>query len=128
MRDDILQEISRYVGPKTLPPISMKAYGLYTEGGNALSTEAIEVLRTDVRAEYGDLARLTDAVIGLGVFGVYLKDTLHDPIAAKSVARLIRETAPRYAPIGARILRALQDSRDQARRAFERFSNGGLRR
>ncbi len=124
MPDDILEALGRYRAPKKLPAIAMKGYEAYVASQNQITDATLDALRLDLRAEYDDLGRLTDLVLGLAVLGIYLKDTLKDPVAAEAIAKLLRETAPLYAPIGERIVAALQDAADKATRVLSRFSNG----
>jgi hypothetical protein len=123
MKDNILELISQYRAPAKLPPIADKAFALYTAGSNSLSDEAIEVLRKDLAVFGGDLKALSDAICGLGAFAIYVRDHLHDPETAEDVAKLIQETAPKYATIGERISAALQDVAAKATELLSKFTD-----
>jgi hypothetical protein len=123
MKDNILEQIGQYRAPSKLPPIAMKAYSLYTAGGSKLNDEAIGELRKELQAYGDDLKPLTDAIVGLGAFAIYVRDNLKDPAAAEAVAKLIHETAPKYASIGQRIAAALQDLANKATDLLDRFTD-----
>jgi hypothetical protein len=123
MKDDILEQVGKYRAPTKLPPIANKAYDLYAAGGKKLSEEAIETLRKELGAFAGDLKALTDANVGLGAFAIYVRDHLNDPATAEQIAKLIRETAPKYASIGERIAAALQDLANKATDLLDRFAD-----
>lgn len=123
MKDDILEQVGKYRAPTKLPPIANKAYELYATGGKKLSPEAVDVLRKELAVFNDDLKALTDAICGLGAFAIYVRDHLHDPVAAETVAKLIHETAPKYKTIGERIAAALQDMATKATDLLDRFTD-----
>jgi hypothetical protein len=123
MKDDILEQIGKYRAPTTLPPIARKAYDLYAAGGNKLSEAAVDALRQDLATFADDLKGLTDSICGLGAFAIYIRDHLNDPSTAEQVAKLIRETAPKYQTIGERIAAALQDLANKATDLLDRFAD-----
>jgi hypothetical protein len=122
MKDNILEEVGKYRTPSTLPPISMKAYALYEEAGFIITDEAVAELRKDLEAAAEDLKLLTDTNVGLGVFALYLRDHKKDTASADKIAALMRETAPKYVPIGERIVAALQDLAINATSLLDRFT------
>lgn len=123
MKDNILELISQYKAPSKLPPIADKAFALYTAGSNSLTDESIGVLRKDLMAHADDLKALSDSICGLGAFAIYVRDHLNDPETAEDVAKLIQETAPKYAPIGERIMAALQDVAGKATELLSKFTD-----
>jgi len=122
MKDNILEQLGKYRAPSSLPAIAMRAFALYEAAGFRMTAEAIDQLRDTLNADKDDLKKLTDLNIGLGVFALYLRDTLEDLEGAELVARLMRETAPVYRPLGERIVAALQDLAITATELLDRFS------
>jgi hypothetical protein len=123
MKDDILEQISKYKAPSRLPPIANKAYDLWASGGNKLSDESVAILRKDLEKFYDDLKALTDAICGLGAFAIYARDYLKDTDASDKVVKLIQETAPKYTSIGERIAAALQDLANKATGLLDKFTD-----
>ncbi len=121
MKDNIFEELKAYVAPKRLPPIADRAFAVYEASGFKLDAAGIEKIRADL-ATAKDLKALTDAIVGLGAFALYLRDFRQDAAGAEAVARIIGEHAPKYAHIGERIVGALQDLAIQATDLLDQFT------
>jgi hypothetical protein len=122
VKDTILEEIQAYKGPTKVPPIADKAAALYEAAGFKLDEDTTQVLRQELAKHAGDLKSLTDAIIGLSVFALFLRDDRKDSASAEAIVRLIGEHAPKYFPIGERIVGALQDMSLKASDLFDQFS------
>jgi hypothetical protein len=122
MKETIFEELKAYEGPKTLPRIADLGATLYEAGGFKLDPAALESLRHELGTHAGDLKDLTDNIIGLGVFALWLRDTRNDHESAEAVVRLIGEHASKYAHIGERIGNALQDLALKATDLLDAFS------
>ena len=74
MKDSILEDIAKYKPPTKVPPIGALAVQLYEENGYKVTDGMIDTLRAALANYEEDLKELTDANLGLGVFGLYLRD------------------------------------------------------
>lgn len=122
MKDTILEDLKQYEGPKRLPAIADKAAALYETGGFKLNEAAKDALRAELNAVSSDLKVLTDNIVGLGAFAIWIRDTRNDNETVEVIARLIGEHAPKYAVIGDRVMGALQEMAIQASDLFSNFS------
>lgn len=122
MKDTILEDLQKYQGPTRLPPIANKAVALYEAGGFQLNDAAKQVLREELNVFAKDLKALTDNIVALGAFAIYIRDTRNDNDTVETIARIIGEHAPKYAPIGDRVVGALQEMAMKASDVFDAFS------
>ncbi|MCA9551556.1 MAG: hypothetical protein KC933_16080 [Myxococcales bacterium] len=122
MKDNIFEELKAYEAPKSLPRIADYGVQLYEAAGYKLDAAAIESLRQELAKHAGDLKDLTDNIIGLGAFALWLRDFRQDNEGTVAVAKLIGEHAPKYASIGERIGNALQDLALKATDLLDAFS------
>ena len=122
MSDNIFEELKAYEAPKRLPAIADVGIAVYEAAGFRLDEAGIETLRQELGKHADDLKALTDAIVGLGTFAIWLRDYRDDVEGAEAVARLIGEHAPKYAPIGERIVNALQDLALKATDLLDQFT------
>lgn len=122
--DNILEELQKYEAPTKVPPIADRAVMLYEAAGFKMTDEVVAELRIGLNKYADDLGELTDAIIGLGVFAIYLRDERDDKASMERIVRLIGEYAPKYFPVGERIVNALQDVAIKASDLFAQFSGG----
>jgi len=125
VKDNIFEEIKAYQAPKNLPPIADRCFAAYHASGDKLDDAAAEIIRQDLARYAGDLKALTDNIIGVAIFALYLRDDLKDVPGAERATRLIGEHASKYFPIGQRIVNALQDMALNASDLFDQFSGTG---
>lgn len=124
-KDTILEDLKAYTGPKTLPPIADRAFAVYHVQGDKIDDAAADAIREDLARFAGDLKQLTDNIIGLAIFALYLRDDRKDVEGCERVVRIIGEHSSKYFPIGQRIVAALQDVAVDAQALFDQFSGGG---
>lgn len=122
MKDNILDELKQYSPPTRPLPIVEKAALLYETGGFKFSDAAKEAIRADLNQHGADLKALTDNIVVLGAFALYLRDSRNDTESMEALARIIGEHAPRYALIGDRVLGAFQEMAVKASDVFSSFS------
>ena len=122
MADNIFEELKAYEAPKRLPKIAEHAIALYEQSGFKLTDADIQALAAELRAQSSDLKSLTDAIVGISVFALWVRDQRKDNESAERVVRIIGEHASKYAFIGERIVSALQDLAGKATELFEAFS------
>ncbi len=122
MKDTILEDLKAYEAPSKLPPIATAAYALYEEAGFRLNDPDIDMLRRGLQRFEDDLKALTDAIVGLGAFALFVRDHRNDNETAEKVARLIGEFSPKYEPIGRRIVSALEDLTIKATDLLDQFT------
>lgn len=124
MKDNILEELKKYDAPKTLPPIADRAFATYMNAGYTLGEAQVEAIEADLAqyAKADDLKPLTDAIVGLGAFALYLRDQRDDAEGSEKVARIIAAHGPKYASIGERIVHALQDLAGKATGWLDQFT------
>lgn len=121
MTEYTLEQIKSYQPPKKLPAIAGMTYDLYDAGGFKLDEDACEKIRAELKSKFGDLKALTDDLCGLSAFIMFAMEVRNDPVAAETVAKLIGETKPAYAELGASLTTILQDMAKQGAGAFDKF-------
>jgi hypothetical protein len=123
LSEKALEAIKDYRPPKKLHPIASKTYDLYAAAGNRLTPEALEALRADLRATYGDLKATTDALCGLASFVIYANEHLDDPAAAEQISELMRDARQEFEPVSTGLQSMLQDWARKVSGVFDRFSD-----